>query len=116
MHAFADVSKQAYAAVVSREYDTQGNRTFESLIGKSRLALIKNQKDLDIPSCLLRYVDKSLRLPIHNQFLWVDSEIVLSRYNITKLLPPFVASRINEIKFNKELTMRYVLTDRSKTR
>lgn len=42
--------------------------------------------------------------------MWTDSEIVLSWYNSQKLMVPFVARRIKEIKDNSNLQMRYVPT------
>lgn len=123
LHCFTDAAKQAYAAVVYlRGYSDEDNRSFVSfVIGKSRLTPIKDQKDLQIPRLellgtvignrLLLYAKKFLRVHIQAQFLWTDSEIVLSWFNSNKLLPPFVARRINELHKNSTLIMRYVPTN-----
>ncbi|XP_063635169.1 uncharacterized protein LOC134805902 [Cydia splendana] len=117
IHCFTDASTKAYAAVV---YIVQGNqRNF--VIGKSRLIPIKDQDHLKIPRLeliaslighrLIQYVKKSLQGEITEQILWTDSQIVISWYYSDKLLTPFVSRRIQEMKKNKELKVRYVPTD-----
>lgn len=122
LHCFSDASMQAYGAVVYlRAYNESEDKGYVSFVlGKSRLAPIKDKKDLQIPrlellgaviGCrLINYVTKFLRLPIQARYLWVDSEIVLNWHNSEKLLPPFISNRINEIKRNRDLIMRYVPT------
>ncbi|XP_049870313.1 uncharacterized protein LOC126369792 [Pectinophora gossypiella] len=120
LHCFADASMQAYAAVVYLRVYSNSKRKADTtfVMGKSRVAPIKDQKELQIPRLellgavignrLIQYVAKFLRLHIENRFLWVDSKIVLSWFNSDKLLPPFIARRIKELKQNKTLHMRYV--------
>lgn len=122
LHCFSDASMQAYAAVVYlRAYNESEDRSDVSFVlGKSRLAPIKDKKDLQIPrlellgaligSRLINYVTKYMRLPVTARYLWIDSEIVLNWLMSEKLLPPFVSNRINEIKLSQDLILRYVPT------
>lgn len=117
LHCFTDASTKAYAAVVY--IVTKNGRAF--LIGKSRVAPIKDQDNLKIPrlellgvligSRLLKYTVRTLQININKLFLWTDSQIVIDWHNSNKLLPPFVARRVEEIKQNKHLTLRYVPTE-----
>lgn len=123
IHCFADASNQAYAAVVYiRRYEEDTREGLVSfVIGKSRVAPIKDQTDLQIPrlellgaligSRLITYVSKFTNIHIHKKYLWTDSKIVLSWLNSNKLLPPFVARRINEINQIQNLDTRYVPSD-----
>lgn len=114
LHCFTDSSTQAYAAVIYIVF--KGEISF--VIGKSRLVPIKDQEHLKIPrlellgvligSRLMTYVVDSLKLEVRRQILWTDSQIVVDWVNSNKLLPPFVARRIEEIKRNKGMTIRYV--------
>lgn len=51
---------------------------------------------------------KSLHLKITRQILWTDSQIVIEWYKSDKLLPPFISKRIQEIKKNTELEIKYI--------
>lgn len=104
----------AYAAVV---YAVNKNKiTF--VIGKSRLVPIKEQKNLSIPrlellgvliGCrLIKYALRFLQLEVTRQILWTDSQIAIDWCKSDKVLPPFVARRVEEINRNKDLTIRYV--------
>ncbi|XP_045777259.1 uncharacterized protein LOC123875465 [Maniola jurtina] len=114
IHCFTDSSTRAYAAVVY----IVGNDQKSFVIGKSRLVPIKDQENLKIPrlellgvligSRLIQYVLKFIDFNITKQILWTDSQIVIDWINSTKLLTPFVARRINEIKQNKNLIVKYV--------
>ncbi|XP_063535382.1 uncharacterized protein LOC134745317 [Cydia strobilella] len=114
LHCFTDASVVAYSAVV---YLLQENN-LKFVIGKSRLTPIKDQENLKIARLellgvvignrLLQYVAKYLPIKVTKQVLWCDSQIVLSWYKSNKLLVPFVARRIEEIKRNKDLDMRYI--------
>lgn len=118
LHCYTDSSKDAYAAVIYLRSSLHTNNMISFVIDKSRLVPIKEQNNLQIPKLellgaligcrLLNYAIKFLRIKIKAQFLWTDSQIVLSWYKSEKLLPPFVARRINEIKLNKTLQIRYV--------
>lgn len=122
LHCFADAALQAYAAVVYlRKFDEQKNTGSVSFVlGKSRVAPVKEQENLQIPRLellgavignrLLQYVGRFLTVPVEDHYLWVDSEIVLNWFNSEKLLPPFVARRINELRQNKRLHVRYIPT------
>lgn len=120
LHCFTDSSMGAYAAVIYLRSSLRTNNIVSFVIGKSRLVPLKDQNNLQIPrlellgvliGCrLIIYVMKFLRLKIKAQFLWTDSQIVLSWYNSDKLLPPFVSRRISEIRQNKTLNVRYVPT------
>ncbi|XP_061727618.1 uncharacterized protein LOC133532788 [Cydia pomonella] len=114
LHCFTDSSMSAYAAVV---YLLQGDKV-NFIIGKSRLIPLKDQDNLKIPklellgaligSRLIQYVMKHLQVNISQQVLWTDSQIVIDWYQSKKLLPPFISRRIEEIKKNKNLAVRYV--------
>lgn len=116
LHCFVDASTKSYAAVV---YITNELET-AFVIGKSRLVPIKDHDNLQIPrlellaaliGCrLVKYVAKVLRCEIEHQTLWTDSKIVIDWYRSNKVLTPFVARRIEEIKRNKGMTIRKVPT------
>lgn len=117
LHCFTDASSKAYAAVV---YII--NKTGKAFVmGKSRLTPIKNQDNLKIPrlellgvligSRLLKYVETSLQMKIKEQYLWTDSQIVIDWIRSQKLLTPFVTRRVEEIKKNPNIIIRYVPTD-----
>lgn len=120
LHCFTDSSLDAYAAVIYLRSSLHTNNTVSFVIGKCRLVPLRDQNNLQIPrlellgvliGCrLLNYVMKFLRLKIKAQFLWTDSQIVLSWLKSDKLLPPFVSRRIREIKQSKSLQFRYVPT------
>lgn len=114
LHCFTDASLKAYAASV---FLVNGSsKSF--VIGKSRLVPVKDQENLRIPrlellgvliGCrLVQFVLKSLHLKIKRQILWTDSQIVIEWYKSNKLLTPFVSRRIQEIKNNSELEIKYV--------
>ncbi|XP_063391759.1 uncharacterized protein LOC134677258 [Cydia fagiglandana] len=117
LHCFTDASLQAYAASVFLVCGSE--KSF--IIGKSRLIPIKDQESLKIPrlellgvligSRLIKFVLKFLQQKIVRQVLWTDSQIVIEWCKSDKLLPPFVARRIEEIKTNKDLEIRYLPTD-----
>lgn len=117
LHCFTDASAKAYAAAVY--VINENGKAF--IIGKSRLTPIKDQNNLQIPRLellgvlignrLLNYVESALQIKTEQHFLWTDSQIVIDWYNSDKLLTPFVNRRIEEIKRNKNLTMRYVPTE-----
>lgn len=116
IHCFTDASTKAYATVV---YIVQGN-TRNFVIGKSRLVPSKDQDDLKIPKLeliaalighrLIQYVKKFLQGDITEQILWTDSQVVIGWFHSDKLLTPFVSRRIQEMKKNKGLKVRYVPT------
>nr|XP_034839598.1 uncharacterized protein LOC117995716 [Maniola hyperantus] len=114
LHCFTDASLKAYAATV---YIVNENK-ISFVIGKSRLVPIKDQDNLKIPrlellgvligSRLIKFIRNFLSAKVTHKFLWTDSQIVIGWCKSSKLLPPFVARRIQEIKRNKELIIRYV--------
>ncbi|CAH0721747.1 unnamed protein product, partial [Brenthis ino] len=118
LHCFTDASTEAYAACIYLRSSWGTSNIVTFIIGKCRLVPIKEQVNLQIPKLellgalignrLLQYVNKNLRLSIKAQVLWTDSQIVLGWYHSSKLLLPFVSRRINEIKQNKTLILRYI--------
>ncbi|XP_073966399.1 uncharacterized protein isoform X2 [Choristoneura fumiferana] len=114
IHCFSDASTRAYSAVVY----IVGKNEKSFVIGKSRLVPIKDQENLKIPrlellgvligSRLIKYITKFIHFKITQQVLWTDSQIVIDWFNSSKLLTPFVARRLEEIKRNKDLIIRYV--------
>ncbi|XP_061708370.1 uncharacterized protein LOC133520175 [Cydia pomonella] len=117
LHCFTDASLQAYAASVFLVCGS--GKSF--IIGKSRLIPSKDQESLKIPrlellgvligSRLIKFVLKFFQQKIARQVLWTDSQIVIEWCKSDKLLPPFVARRIEEIRTNKDLEIRYLPTD-----
>lgn len=87
-------------------------------MSKSRIAPLKEKEHLKIPklellgvligSRLMKYISKSLQVSISRRVLWTDSQIVLSWIKGNKLLSPFIARRIGEIKQNDAVEFRYV--------
>ncbi|XP_047997269.1 uncharacterized protein LOC125234891 [Leguminivora glycinivorella] len=114
LHCFTDASLQAYAASVFLVCGSK--KSF--IMGKSRLIPTKDQDNLKIPrlellgvliGCrLMKFVLKFLQQKIVRQVLWTDSQIVIEWCKSNKLLPPFVARRVEEIKTNKDLEIRYL--------
>ncbi|XP_063544854.1 uncharacterized protein LOC134753023 [Cydia strobilella] len=122
LHCFTDASKNAYAAIVYLKVieDGQG-KSVSLLMAKSHVSQTKDKDELKIPklellgfligSRLLKYVRNHLDLDIEKEYLWSDSLVVLSWMRSNKLLPPFVANRVNEIKRDHPNTeMFYVHT------
>ncbi|XP_063547551.1 uncharacterized protein LOC134755001 [Cydia strobilella] len=122
LHCFTDASKDAYAAIVYLKVieDGQG-KSVSLLMAKSHVSQTKDKDELKIPklellgfligSRLLKYVRNHLDLDIEKEYLWSDSLVVLSWMRSNKLLPPFVANRVNEIKRDHPNTeMFYVHT------
>lgn len=117
LHCFTDASTKAYAAVV---YLSNGNE-LSFVMGKSRLVPIKKENNITIPrlellavligSRLLKFVLKFISKNIKTQTLWTDSQIVIDWHRSNKVLPPFIARRIEEIKKNKELMIRHIPTE-----
>ncbi|XP_049884934.1 uncharacterized protein LOC126379949 isoform X2 [Pectinophora gossypiella] len=120
LHCFTDASKNAYAAVVYLVSRTENKSYTSLLMSKSRITPIEDKDDLKIPrlellgyligSRLLRYVAENLDLDVAKKYLWTDSMIVLSWMKTSRLMPPFVSRRVNEIKQNKDFDLRYVPT------
>lgn len=64
-----------------------------------------------IGSRIIKYVTECLHIEFTQQILWTDSRIVIDWFNYSKLLTPFVARRIKEIKKNTNLVMKKVPTE-----
>ncbi|XP_048477625.1 uncharacterized protein LOC105393457 [Plutella xylostella] len=112
LHCFTDASKDAYAAAVYIKTESQDKVIVRLLMSKSKLTPLKDQDNLQIPrlellgtligSRLLRYVRQHSEVPISKQYLWTDSQVVISWLRSEKLLPPFISRRVTEI--NKQDT------------
>lgn len=123
IHSFADASKNAYAAVVYLVARSKDKAATSFLMSKSRITPAEDKDDLKIPrlellgyliACrLLKYVVDNLDMEIKRKYLWTDSLIVLAWMKTSKLLPPFVSRRVNEIKEHKDIEMRYVPTQQN---
>ncbi|XP_063369415.1 uncharacterized protein LOC134657457 [Cydia amplana] len=128
LHCFADAAKDSYAAVVYLRSSNGSEVKTSFLLSKSRVAPLekknkngkKNERKLTIPQLellgcvignrLLTYLKETIELPIDRQYLWTDSLVVLNWIHSNKLLPPFIANRIEEIKRNVGLETCYVNT------
>lgn len=118
LHCFTDASKDAYAAAVYLKGRNQNETKVKLLMSKTKLTPIKDQDNLQIPrlellgtligSRLLAYVKKNTELPICRQYLWTDSQVVISWLRSDKLLPPFISRRIKEIKTKSDVQVLYV--------
>ncbi|XP_063635114.1 uncharacterized protein LOC134805841 [Cydia splendana] len=120
LHVFTDASKQVYAAVVYLRSSYGSEVTTQIIIGKSRLASKSQQDELQIPKLellgayigakLIQSVIKHSKLNIARIFLWTDSQIVINWCSTEKLLPLFVARRVEEIRRIANLQVKYVPT------
>jgi hypothetical protein len=122
LHGFSDASKMGYAACVYlRATDNDGNITLHLLLGKTKVAPLK--QNLTIPKmelCGAALLARSLKhvsnLISHigdiKIFGWCDSQIVLSWLRTpTHLLKTFESNRVSSIHANLEsATWRYVPT------
>lgn len=118
LHCFTDASKISYAAAIYLRIIGQLQTKSVLLMSKCRITPLEDKDDLKIPrlellgfliGCrLLKYVKTILNLQIERQCLWTDSLIVLTWVKSEKLLPPFVLRRVNEIKENRDVELRYV--------
>ncbi|XP_061717738.1 uncharacterized protein LOC133525496 [Cydia pomonella] len=120
LHVFTDASKQAYAAVVYLRSNCGSEVMTQIIIGKSRVANKSQQDDLQIPKLellgayigakLVQSVTKHTKLNIARTVLWTDSQIVINWCSTEKLLPLFVARRVEEIRRIANLQVKYVPT------
>ncbi|XP_063362896.1 uncharacterized protein LOC134651724 [Cydia amplana] len=121
LHCFTDASMNAYAAVVYLRVITGKQVSTSFLMSKSRVTPAEDKSDLKIPrlellgyligSRLLRYVKSHIDLNICKIYLWTDSQVVIAWIKSSRLLPPFVSRRVNEIKQIKDILgaeLRYV--------
>ncbi|XP_047992845.1 uncharacterized protein LOC125231433 [Leguminivora glycinivorella] len=121
LHCFTDASMNAYAAVVYLRVITEEHVSTSFLMSKCRITPAEDKSDLKIPrlellgcligSRLLKYVKSHLDLNICKIYLWTDSQVVLAWIESSRLLPPFVLRRVNEIKQIKDMLgveQRYV--------
>ncbi|XP_061712809.1 uncharacterized protein LOC133521756 [Cydia pomonella] len=121
LHCFTDASMDAYAAVVYLRVITGKQVSTSFLMSKSRITPAEDKSDLKIPrlellgyligSRLLRYVKSHIDLNICKIYLWTDSQVVIAWIKSSRLLPPFVLRRVNEIKQIKDILgaeLRYV--------
>ena len=100
LHVFADASQKAYGAAA---YLVRGNQSSLAM-AKSRVA--PTRKKLTLPELELMAALTAARLASYLQeqlqvtrvTLWSDSQIVLHWLKSTKLLKPFVNTRIQEVK------------------
>lgn len=123
IHCFADASKNSYAAVAYLVARSDEKAATSILMSKSRITPVEDKDDLKIPrlellalliACrLLKYISSNLDLEIDRKYLWTDSLIVLAWLKTSKLLPPFVSRRVNEIKQSTDVEMRYVQTSQN---
>ncbi|XP_073942491.1 uncharacterized protein [Choristoneura fumiferana] len=121
LHGFSDASKQAYAAVIYLTAGNEDKRNISFVMAKSKVVPKEEREDLRMPrlellgcylgSKLLKYVKNVIGITITKEYLWTDSKIVLSWVHSNKLLPPFIGRRVDAIKENKQLELRYVNTE-----
>lgn len=120
LHCFTDASKDAYVAVVYLRASAHGRHFTSLIISRSRLTPIKRRECFTIPKLellavvigtrLLGYVRNKGDIPIIRSFLWTDSLVALGWLRSERLLPPFVARRVAEVKSAEGINFRYVHT------
>lgn len=128
LHCFTDASKDSYAAVVYFRSNDGSKVNISILMSKGRVVPLTKEKkggraqkgslttpQLELLGCiignrLLTYLKENLEVPIHKQYIWTDSLVVLNWIHSSKLLPPFISNRIEEIKRNIGLETFYVNT------
>ncbi|XP_052743937.1 uncharacterized protein LOC128199251 [Bicyclus anynana] len=100
LHAFADASKSAYAAVIYlRTVDIEGNVHVSLVTAKTKVAPI--EKEVSIPRLelcgallaakLLYEVSQVLDISINNTFAWTDSTVVLAWLRAKSDIPNEIA-------------------------
>ena len=108
MHTFCDASAYGYGAVIYLRFYDGSSCQVSFLIGKSRVAPIKESKTtiprLELTAATVGVniavmMTKELRLPIQEIFFHTDSTIVLHYiHNECKRFPVFVANRVQRIR------------------
>ncbi|KAI5732054.1 hypothetical protein M8J77_020456 [Diaphorina citri] len=122
LHCFTDASKDAYAAVVYfRMSSEEGSCSVSFVMSRTRLTPLRQRDKVTIPKLellgvfigvkLTSYIKETLQLKNIQTFLWTDSQIVIGWIRSDRLLPPFVARRIAEIKRASHIQVRYVPTN-----
>lgn len=101
LHAFSDSSIKAYGAVAY--LCSKGDTSF--VIAKSRVATLKcptlprlELMATAVAARLTKFVINSIPLADIPVYVWVDSQITLYWIHSSKILPQFVAHRVEEIK------------------
>lgn len=84
LHCFTDASKDAYAAAVYLETEQNGNKKVALVFAKTR---VKPKGNVTIPRIELLamtigkrailHVEKELKLPIKEKYIWTDSQCTL---------------------------------------
>ncbi|XP_063530100.1 uncharacterized protein LOC134741297 [Cydia strobilella] len=123
LHGFTDASMNSYAAIVYLRLIGKNKTAVTFLMSKTKITPIEDKNDLKIPrlellsfligSRLLKYIHDHIDINLSKLYLWSDSQVVLAWMKTSKLLPPFVARRVNEIKQTSRtlgIELRYVDT------
>uniref|UniRef100_A0A914EKC3 Integrase catalytic domain-containing protein n=1 Tax=Acrobeloides nanus TaxID=290746 RepID=A0A914EKC3_9BILA len=116
LHAFCDGSVTSFAtAIILRVEEPDGQASTHLVFAKSRLKPIKG---LSIPRMelmgvvtghrALHFVEKQLRQPISEKFIWTDSTAVLGWIFSTKKQEVFIENRMKELRSDPKLEYRHV--------
>lgn len=121
LHGFSDASKYAYGTVIYLTAENGNRRNSAFVMAKSKVTPKEEREKLRMPrlellgcflgSKLMAYIKNVIGLPIQGEYLWTDSQIVLCWIHSNKLLPPFIGRRVNAIKENKRLELRYITSE-----
>lgn len=108
LHGYTDASMNSYATVVYLRVIGKESTSVSFLMSKSRITPIEDKEDLKIPrlellalligSRLVKYINDHIELKLSKFYIWSDSQVVLAWMKTSRLLPPFVARRVSEIK------------------
>lgn len=107
LHGFCDSSEAAYGAVIFlRVTDCDGSIRVFLVCAKARVAPVKRQSLPRLELCgavlladLIKFLKETLRIPLHQTYLWCDSTVVLAWLRSpSSRWVTFVANRVSHIQ------------------
>jgi hypothetical protein len=117
LHCFCDASKRAYAVCIYLIIETSTGYSSNLIFSKARLAPKKGQTipRMELMAVLiavrcLKFVETGMMIPIHQRFIWSDSQCVLHWIQSSKCYKAFVQRRLEEIRSLSSVSFYYVPT------